>query len=675
MTDFSVSIVTPVYNVAKYLDEMVRSVLKQDIVFKKNVQLVLVDDGSTDRSGALCDAWAKRHPDNIVVVHQKNQRQAVARKNGLALATGRYVNFCDPDDILSRNACRRAVEMLDANPGINMATLSVRFFGASNEGHRLNAKFRKGSRVLDLVKEPESVTILLATSFFRRDALSGFGADTALPVSEDSKETLRVLLRNPMVCLVADATYFYRKHAASTMSSWTLNKAAWTASLEHYNEWAVAESERLHGRVLPFVWHTMLFDLSWHFGPIPDGVMTDEERAAYRERMLALCRRIDDDILLDNKWLNDNRKSFLLVRKRAEPPRLVREGLQAFWLETSDGLRLPCHAAFCKVSRLEVEPDGFRVFGRLETPAFAALPDCELLARIGGREIVFARTGEFFGSICADEPMIRSQQVEALLPFRGNGPFEAKFFVRFPGQPPLPVPVSFVEAAPVRETIPGSFFGFRNSGRAFVLRPGKNGFSVKPRSWARRLFDELRFDFFLLRSLPPAQSTIMAYRWFFLLFRPFASERTWLLADDTEHASGEAFELFKFLVEHGKGFGIHPKYVLRPNSADWRRARSVGPVIPFTPFRYGLASLFSGWTVSSKADPNILWPFQSRQRFCCDIVHGHRFALLPNGHTQTNPSILPFQTGFPPGEPYRSCMEAFARRNALSSEEKEPFPK
>ena len=119
MSDFSVSIVTPVFNVRDYLDEMVESVLRQDIGFRRNIQLVLVDDGSTDGSADLCDKWAAKHPDNIRVLHQRNQRQAVARKNGLALATGRYVNFCDPDDLLSRNACRRAVEMLDANPKVD----------------------------------------------------------------------------------------------------------------------------------------------------------------------------------------------------------------------------------------------------------------------------------------------------------------------------------------------------------------------------------------------------------------------------------------------------------------------------------------------------------------------------------------------------------------------------
>lgn len=640
MNDFAVSIVTPVFNVRDYLDEMVESVLRQDLGFERNIQLVLVDDGSTDGSADLCNKWAEKHPGNIRVLHQKNQRQAVARKNGLALATGRYVGFCDPDDLLSKNACRRAAEMLDANPSVDMATLPVRFFGAVNEDHRLNAKFKKGSRVLDLLREPESVTILLATSFFRREALSGLDADTSLPISEDSKETLRVLIRNPRVCLAADAMYFYRRHTASTMASWTLKKGAWIASLEHYNEWTVAESERLHGKVLPFVWHTMVFDLSWHFSPIPDGVMTEDERASYRERMLALCRKIDDDVLLENKWIDANRKSFLLANKRNEPLRIVHEGIRGFRLMTSDGLLLPCRAALCKVFKMEVEPNGLRFFAQVQAPAFGNLPPCELLARLGGRIIPFTKTGSFFDNLCADRPILRSYQAEVFIPVQGKPPTKVEFLVRFAGFSALPVNVSFAGFSPVRDNLPASYFRLSFAGRSFLLRPDKNGCSILPCSAATRFLAELRFDLSILCTWNPGYILMLLYRWSRYLLKPFSRRRTWLLMDRPMHASGDAFALFRYLCAHKEELRIHPKFVLHPKSADWKKVRRVGPVIPFTIFRYGLASLLSDWTISSREDASVRLPFRNLQSLCCDIAYGHRFALFPSEDAQTRSADL-----------------------------------
>lgn len=92
MTKFSILI--PVYNVEKYLDECVGSVLAQTY---RDYELILVDDGSRDGSGRLCDTWAARDP-RIRVIHQENQGLSGARNTGIAAAEGEYLMFLDSDD-------------------------------------------------------------------------------------------------------------------------------------------------------------------------------------------------------------------------------------------------------------------------------------------------------------------------------------------------------------------------------------------------------------------------------------------------------------------------------------------------------------------------------------------------------------------------------------------------
>lgn len=100
---FIISVIVPVYNVENYLAEAVDSVIAQDIGFQ-NCQLILVDDGSTDGSGAICDRYAEKHPANIVVVHRPNAGGSAARNTGLQLAEGRYIHMLDPDDRVSPDA-------------------------------------------------------------------------------------------------------------------------------------------------------------------------------------------------------------------------------------------------------------------------------------------------------------------------------------------------------------------------------------------------------------------------------------------------------------------------------------------------------------------------------------------------------------------------------------------
>ena len=91
-----ISTIIPVYNVADYIQECVESVLNQTV---KPYEIILVDDGSTDESSAVCDMLAKQY-DTVKVVHQSNGGLANARNTGLDNATGDYISFIDSDDII-----------------------------------------------------------------------------------------------------------------------------------------------------------------------------------------------------------------------------------------------------------------------------------------------------------------------------------------------------------------------------------------------------------------------------------------------------------------------------------------------------------------------------------------------------------------------------------------------
>lgn len=92
------SVIIPVYNVEKYLDECVKSIVNQ---VYKNLEIVLVDDGSTDNSGAICDAWRNKDL-RIKVVHKANAGLGFARNSGLEVAEGDFVAFVDSDDFIDK---------------------------------------------------------------------------------------------------------------------------------------------------------------------------------------------------------------------------------------------------------------------------------------------------------------------------------------------------------------------------------------------------------------------------------------------------------------------------------------------------------------------------------------------------------------------------------------------
>lgn len=107
MSEMLFSIVIPVYNVETYLDECLHSILSQATEFKGECEVLLIDDGSTDRSGKICDEYQEKYPEIIRVFHNTNHGLLWTRRFGFKQVQGDYVINCDSDDLLENEALER----------------------------------------------------------------------------------------------------------------------------------------------------------------------------------------------------------------------------------------------------------------------------------------------------------------------------------------------------------------------------------------------------------------------------------------------------------------------------------------------------------------------------------------------------------------------------------------
>ena len=111
MDFIEISVIVPVYNVEKYLCQCVESILSQTY---RNFELLLIDDGSKDNSGNICDEYAKNDP-RIRVLHVENGGASYARNIGLNIAVGDWVTFVDADDWVSSNYLEELVKDVDSD--------------------------------------------------------------------------------------------------------------------------------------------------------------------------------------------------------------------------------------------------------------------------------------------------------------------------------------------------------------------------------------------------------------------------------------------------------------------------------------------------------------------------------------------------------------------------------
>lgn len=110
------SVIVPVYNVEKYLDRCINSIVSQA---NDEIEVILIDDGSTDSSGSMCDVYAEKY-DNIQVIHQKNQGLSAARNTGIENANGKYLYFIDSDDMIADGFFESMFDIIDRYENVDI---------------------------------------------------------------------------------------------------------------------------------------------------------------------------------------------------------------------------------------------------------------------------------------------------------------------------------------------------------------------------------------------------------------------------------------------------------------------------------------------------------------------------------------------------------------------------
>lgn len=219
-----VSFIIPVYNVAKYLHQCVRSILEQNYV---NIEVILVDDGSKDESPAICDSFTE-YDKRVKCIHKVNGGLSDARNVGLQAATGEYVAFVDGDDFwMSKDNLTELLKVVKQYPEVDFIGYNCKYYYPETENSipwvpysdELSKPVDKDSAMIELVKSgtfPMSACLKIMKRDFLIDNKLFFVKGQ---IAEDIPWFINVLDSTKLCCFVNEYIYAYRQNVFGSISS------------------------------------------------------------------------------------------------------------------------------------------------------------------------------------------------------------------------------------------------------------------------------------------------------------------------------------------------------------------------------------------------------------------------------------------------------------------------
>lgn len=293
------SIVSAVYDVQRYLPEFIASIEAQDVA-PEDLEVIAVDDGSTDGSLATLQRWASESRLTVRVEHQENAGPGAARNRGLRLAAGEWVTFADPDDRLGEAYLRSIAAFADAHPNVELlAARPILYFEAEDRlaRHPRWKQYEAGARVVDLDVEPNVFSGSATVSFFRLDRLRRLGIEfepRIRPNFEDGHFAVTYLLslERREVGLVPKAEYLYRKRAdlSSALQRSLADPRRYTTVLELGYLGVLERAREARGSVPEWLQQVLIYELYWYLAEdekLASGAVVDAPTVARFHELLA----------------------------------------------------------------------------------------------------------------------------------------------------------------------------------------------------------------------------------------------------------------------------------------------------------------------------------------------------------------------------------------------------
>ena len=331
MTKFS--IILPVFNKEQYIIEAIESVIKQTLDFKKHIELIIVNDGSTDNSSEICLAYKKEFPENIKYIEIENSGPAVARTIGCNAVSSKvnFIGFLDADDKLQVNALEKVSEFFQEYE-VDLAVIPVKYFSSTGikREHSLNYRFSKGSRIINIKDEYNAIHFYAGGVFFRKSVFDNnqFYFDKEFSYWEDALSINMYLIKYQEYGVVSGTFYFYRreKNESSLVDRSWYKKERYEYLVNNAYMKLINCSIKNYGQVEQYIQFLLTYHIKLYLYKKGSKRLLEtlsvEERVAFIHSLIGVLQYIDNKIILEQNMKHYYKEFLISLKENGWPLKL-----------------------------------------------------------------------------------------------------------------------------------------------------------------------------------------------------------------------------------------------------------------------------------------------------------------------------------------------------------------
>lgn len=630
---YKFSVVMAVYNIELFLREAIDSVIAQNIGFK-NIQLILVDDGAKDSSGKICDEYAEKYPENILVIHKENGGVSSARNEGLEHIEGKYVNFLDGDDRFPVDAFKKIWNFFEKNrEKTDMVSVPLMFFDGRVGDHVLNYKYKDGNRIVNLKEEWHFPQLHIGSTFIKKEAIEDIRFDSNLAYAEDAKVVQQVLLKKQTIGFFKDTEYGYRRRTEGEQSAIqrSLSNPKWyTPYMKHFQLETIQNAINKLGEVPRFVQFTLMYDLQWRIKrpELPAEILNEAQIEEYLASIKEILQHIDDVVIFNQRNLVKEQKIFVYKLKYGKEPKFNSIKDDAIY-------RFSDEATF-KLSKCQVRIDNIDITSNtLKLEGFI----CFYNFPYGNLDVFVSVNDKKYFCDCVDRNISSKSLGSELLTgygFNIEFPIEEgtvqkiKFGANINGENMLFNRICFRDFAPINNKFKNSYCKKEN----WIISANKNQIVVCPSTLKRRFFREVKYLRELLFGNRYGSKRAVFYRLQYRLHKLLRNKPIWLISDRGVLAgdNGEAF--FRYMCANHKE--IDARFVIAADSTDYKRMCKIGPTVKRDSHKHRSLFVLSDCIISSHAESDAFNPLRRKIFPLNDIWAEKKFVFLQHGIIQSD---------------------------------------